>query len=195
MTPPKPTPPTESSSVPTLLGEQNREAEGIAGSPERQQTRTRPTSERLAGAAHAAVRQELSFFSGPLPPPEDLIKYNDVFPDCGKIIVEMAQKEQIHRHNTDNRRLDSDIITLAKRGQLIGGLLALVAVVGAIYLLANDKSITGLSVLGGVVLVFGGAFVYDRYQSRPSKESDEDQDESRKTQELRVVEPPTESED
>ena len=193
--PPKPTPPTESSSVPTLLGEQNRETEAIAGSPERQQTRTRPTSERLAGVVHAAARQELSFFSGPLPPPEDLIKYNDVFPDCGKTIVEMAQKEQSHRHNTDNRRLDSDI-TLAKRGQLIGGLLALVAVVGAIYLLAHDKSITGLSVLGGVVLVFGGAFVYDRYhKSRPSEESDEDQNESRKPQELRVTEPPTESED
>src|SRR5579864_1294595 len=119
MTPSKPTPPTESSSVPTL-GEQNREAEGTAGSPEGQQTRTRPTSERLAGVVDPAVRQELSFFSGPLPPPEDLIKYNEVFPDCGKAIVEMAQKEQSHRHNTDNRRLDSDI-TLAKRGQLIGG--------------------------------------------------------------------------
>src|SRR5713226_1722728 len=194
MTPPKPTPPTEPSSVPTLLGEQTREAEGIAGSPQKHQTRTRP-SERLAGVVHAAVRQELSFFSGPRPPPEELIKYNDIFPDCGKTIVEMAQKEQSHRHGTDNRRLDGDI-TLAKRGQLIGGVLALVAVVGAIYLLANDKSITGLSVLGGVVLVFGGAFVYDRYQkSRPSKESDEDDNEDRNTQELRVIRPPTDSED
>ena len=172
-----------------MVGDQNREAEGTAGSPQRHQTRTRPVGERLAGVVHAAVQQELSFFSGPLPPPNDLIKYNEVFPDCGKVIVEMAQKEQSHRHSTEDRRLDGDI-SLARRGQLIGGFLALVAVVGAIYLLAHDKSITGLSVLGGVVLVFGGAFVYDRYQKSQPPKSDEDENESRKTQELTVVEPP-----
>ncbi len=40
----------------------------------------------------------------------------------------------------------------------------MIAVAGAIYLLAHDKSITGLSVLGAVVVAFGGAFIYDRYQ-------------------------------
>jgi hypothetical protein len=53
---------------------------------------------------------------------------------------------------------------LARRGQMIGGALAIIAVAGAIYLLAHDKSITGLSVLGAVVAAFGGAFVYDRFQ-------------------------------
>lgn len=58
---------------------------------------------------------------------------------------------------------------------------------GAIYLLAHDKSVTGLAVLGTVVAAFGGAFVYDRYQ-RPQPDEKpnaaEAEDRGRKTQEL-----------
>ena len=68
-------------------------------------------------------------------------------------------------------------------------------VCGAIYLLANGESTTGLTVLGGVVATFGGAFVYDRYQrAHPPKESDKESDtednQVRTTQELRAIEPP-----
>ena len=131
-----------------------------------------PRSERLTAKAapgriqreiHEAVRRELEFFSGPLPPPHLLIEYNKVYPECGKEIVQMARDEQRHRHQTEEDHVRGDI-TLAKRGQLIGGILALAAVVGAIYLIAHDKPISGLSVLSGVVIAFGGPFIYDRYQ-------------------------------
>ena len=35
--------------------------------------------------------------SGPLPDPETLIKYNQVYPDLAKEIVEMAKKQSEHR--------------------------------------------------------------------------------------------------
>jgi uncharacterized membrane protein len=127
----------------------------------------------LGQMVHEAVREQRRFFSGPLPPPEVLAEYNKVFPDCAKMIVEMAQREQQHRHAIEDRESQA-AHTLARRGQLIGGVLAVVAVVGAIYLLAHDKSITGLSVMGAVVATFGGAFVYDRYQR--SKLSAQSQD-------------------
>jgi uncharacterized membrane protein len=134
---------------------------------------------RIVRTIRQVVRSELRVFSGPLPPPEILIQYNEVFPGCGKVIVEMAQKEQEHRHASEDREAEADS-KLASRGQLIGGALAMVAVLGAIYLLAHDKSITGLSVLATVVVAFGGAFIYDRYQRAQTfkelqeKESDED---------------------
>ena len=66
----------------------------------------------------------------------------------------------------------------------------MVALLGAIYLLAHDKSITGLSVLGTVVVAFGGAFVYDRYQrAQSSKEPERAEAEGtdKDTQELEII--------
>jgi uncharacterized membrane protein len=123
---------------------------------EEAQSRTISASaEGLEQVIHAAVRQELRFFSGPLPPPEELVKYQ-VLPDCGKVIVEMAQKEQGHRHTLEDRQLDGGI-SRAKSGQLIGAVLAFALVLRVIYLLAHDKSTAGLTVLGAVVVAFGGA--------------------------------------
>jgi uncharacterized membrane protein len=140
--------------------------EGSVSPEESGGTRTglsKPESAPIVREIHQAVREELRFFSGPLPPPDVLAEYNRVFPDCGKAIVEMAQKEQQHRHDHEAQQIKAEY-TLARRGQLIGATLAMIAVAGAIYLLAHDKSITGLSVLGAVVVAFGGAFIYDRYQ-------------------------------
>ena len=144
------------------------------------QNPTAAPERRIFQVIRETVQRELRVFSGPLPPPEVLAAYEKVFPGCAKSIVEMAQKEQAHRHEQD-----SGDLTLAKRGQLIGGGLALVAVLGAIYLVAHDKSISGLSVLGAVVVALGGAFVYDRYQRTHSPEAHTDRGE--KAQEVRAL--------
>jgi uncharacterized membrane protein len=131
------------------------------------QSKEQPIS-RIEEVIHEAIRLELRSFSGPLPPPEILRAYNEIIPDGAHRILLMAEKEQTHRHAQENRENDGNL-TLAKRGQLIGGGLALLAIVGAIYLLATGRSATGLSVLAGVAATFGTAFVYDRIvRSRPS---------------------------
>lgn len=38
---------------------------------------------------------------GPLPPPDDLLKYGAAFSELPGTIVSMATKEQDHRHQTD----------------------------------------------------------------------------------------------
>ncbi len=134
---------------------------------------------RIRTVIHEAVRQELRIFRGPLPPPDVLADYNKVYPGCGKEVVQMARDEQRHRHQIEDRQTDGDL-TLAKRGQLIGGFLALALVIGAIYLVSHDKPVSGLSVLGGVVVAFGGAFIYDRYQ----RARDAKQQKGRETQEI-----------
>jgi len=75
----------------------------------------------------------------------------------------MAEGEQRHSHDVENRQIDNDFL-LAKRGQLIGAGLALVFLVGGIFLIAIDKSVQGFALIGGAAAAFGGAFVYDRYQ-------------------------------
>jgi uncharacterized membrane protein len=46
-----------------------------------------------------AQKTELSYsvHSGPLPPPEDLAKYNMIVPDAAERILRMAEKQQAHR--------------------------------------------------------------------------------------------------
>lgn len=41
-------------------------------------------------------------WQGPLPPPEDLQKYNMVVPGAAERILTMAEEEMKHRHNREN---------------------------------------------------------------------------------------------
>jgi len=135
--------------------------------------RRRPRLERVI----QQVVRETKIFSGPLPPPDMLAAYNQVFPGCAERIVTMAEKEQGHRHQTESTDL-TGTIALARRGQLIGAVLASIALFGGIYLVANDKDIQGFSLILGDVLLFGGAFVYDRFRKRPDTTQGEEDDET-----------------
>jgi len=75
--------------------------------------------------------------SGPLPDPETLIKYNQVYPDLAKEIVEMAKKQSEHRQYLEKEQVISET-KLRLRGQLIGGC-------AIVILILNDKNIAGAS--------------------------------------------------
>lgn len=63
-------------------------------------------------------------FSGPLPPPDDLAKYDQIVPGAAERILQMAEKEQANRHSKDDKKLDRDI-RIMMRGQWMGFFLAL----------------------------------------------------------------------
>lgn len=120
---------------------------------------------RLIRAVVSQVKAELRISGGPLPPPEMLAAYKEAFPDCPERIVAMGERESRHRQELELTDL-SAAIDLRKKGQIIGAILAMTALLGGIYLLGNDKSVAGYGVLLGSVAVFGGAFVYDRFINR-----------------------------
>jgi len=78
-----------------------------------------------------AVAQKRSIFSGPLPPPEVLREYGDVVPGLAEKIVEMAGKEQEHRHKLEDKDLTLDRQE-AMRGQYLGAATMLSFVLAAI---------------------------------------------------------------
>jgi len=131
--------------------------------PQEQIPKPRRRPSRIVEVIHEVVRSELRVFSGPLPPPEILAKYNEAFPDCAERIVAMADNQANYRHELEKADLEASII-LGKRGQIIGATLAAIVMLGGIYLLANDKSAEGLALITGDAVAFGGAFIYDRYQ-------------------------------
>lgn len=82
--------------------------------------------------------------SGPLPDSETLIKYNQVYPDLAKEIVEMAKKQSEHRQYLEREQVISET-KLRLRGQLIGGCAIVVLIILGFVLILNDKNIAGAS--------------------------------------------------
>ena len=49
-------------------------------------------------------------FSGPIPPPDILAKYNDILPGLADRIMKQAEAKTIHRIELENKVIQSDII-------------------------------------------------------------------------------------
>ena len=76
----------------------------------------------------------------------------------------LEQKEQ-----EDNTRITLQLIaetsTVTRRGQLIGGSIALIALIGGLILVANDKDIAGAA-----VLILDAVFVFTQKIIRPGEQ-------------------------
>ena len=117
--------------------------------------------DRLDTLPDDQVRQEEMFpaaivrrqsFAGPLPPPALLQEYDQVVPGLAERIVVMAESEGDHRRRTEGR-----LVRLSEAGLLSGFLLAMLSIVGGLYLLWNGKTLEGLAPLvlaiAGIVTV------------------------------------------
>ena len=114
------------------------------------------------------LRQE-AFFSGPLPPPEALSRYEKVLPGAADRIVAMAEKQSAHR-------IEIEKITIKARardsllGVVSGFLIGVTALLVCAYNVTSgypfSGSLIGASGLGGLV----GVFVYGTRESRAERE-------------------------
>jgi len=115
-------------------------------------------------------------FSGPLPPPELLDRYEKVVPGTAERILRMAEKEQDHRHN-----LEASLPALARQGQLFGFVLGLSGIIGGVVLVAMGRSLAGFGVflvsLGSLV----GAYMYGHKASVSGEDTKEPAPEARTT--------------
>jgi len=70
-------------------------------------------------------------WAGPLPPPEALDRFNQVIPHGAERILKMAEAEQAHRIAYETDALRAQVVE-AKRGQILGASISLLAVAGAL---------------------------------------------------------------
>lgn len=124
------------------------------------------------------VREIVSFSSGPLPSAEEMAKYADVDGAINPMILKMAEKEQDHRHKSQQYQLKSDRQALHFQalktylGQLLAFVIGMTTIVGGLHLLANDKSVYGIvSILAGL-----GALTYTYITGKQAGEGDQDAD-------------------
>lgn len=96
-------------------------------------------------------------FSGPVPPPHILGEYDQIQKGLAERIVVMAEKEQAHRHEIEEKALQASI-GAEKRGQKYAYVLSLLILLGSIGLIYAGENIAG-SLLAGSTLV-GLAYVF-----------------------------------
>lgn len=92
-------------------------------------------------------------FSGPLPPPEMLAKYNQAVPNGAERILAMTEAQLKHRQKVEKKKFKQSAI-----GQIMGFALAVGCIAGTIYLSMNDHEsvaiVLGTCTIIGLVTVF-----------------------------------------
>jgi uncharacterized membrane protein len=128
--------------------------------------------QQMAQFQHQAmmrVSQQYSF-SGPLPPPEILEKYNQALPGLAERIISMAEKQANHRQGIERTVIESNAF-VQKVGPFLGFIIAMTAVVGGIFLILKGKDGYGLAAIITALASLAGVFIYGKKQQR--KELDE----------------------
>lgn len=103
------------------------------------------------------VQQQM--YSGPLPHPDVLTKYNDAVSDGAERILKMAEAQSAHRIKQEHRVIGSNI-RAQTLGVVFAFILGMTAVIGGVYMVMSGKDITGIvSILTGVIGLAGSFLI------------------------------------
>lgn len=104
-------------------------------------------------------------YSGPLPRPEDLAKYDQIVPGAAERIINMAEREMDHRHKTDNKTTKNIV-----RVTLLGIIFAFISVLilsGLVgYALYKGFDSVAASIAVGSIAAVAGVFIFFKSKQR-----------------------------
>lgn len=100
-------------------------------------------------------------YSGPLPPPQMLALYNDVFPGLAQRIVAMAERQAEHRQTLERGVILGNVKS-ESRGQWLGAAIVLACIIAGVFLIMYDKPTAGLVAILGPVATLAGVFLYGK---------------------------------
>lgn len=123
-----------------------------------------PQNQKRLARQQMSMTQSFSF-SGPLPPPQLLKQYNDVVPNGAERLMQMAERQQGHRHDLENVVINGNVKAEA-RGQWMGLLISVVVIVAGTYLAAMGKQITGGLLVGVDVVALASVFVIGKQKQQ-----------------------------
>jgi uncharacterized membrane protein len=116
-------------------------------------------------------------FSGPLPPPQVLIKYEEATHGAADRIIAMAEKQAQHRQAMEQKVVHSNIHN-ERLGMYFAFILTVSIMALGTYLLMNDKQVEGFIALFAPALFQAGNYIYNKYEERKHAEDrDEDSEE------------------
>lgn len=126
-----------------------------------------PGAEVISSAQQqlAKLAVQVERFSGPLPPPEVLEKYNAIEPGAANRIIRMAESQAQHRQSLERTVIGSRTRS-EERAQILGTILALAIGGGAMGLVAMGYPVGGVVTLVAEVVALAGVFVYGRQKQQ-----------------------------
>lgn len=82
--------------------------------------------------------QAAAYFSGPIPPPDTLARYNDIIPNGAERILAMAENQSAHREKLEDKVVSGNISS-QKLGSTYAFIISMVAIVGGIWLIHGGE--------------------------------------------------------
>lgn len=98
-------------------------------------------------------------YSGPIPHPDHLEKYEKILSGSANRILGMAENQSIHRQNIENKLLEAEI-KYKNKGQNFGFIISIICIIGGIVMLFFGKNLQGFITLIGAVSMLISAFLY-----------------------------------
>jgi len=108
-----------------------------------------------------------SHYSGPLPPAEHLMAYNNIIPDGAERIMRIAEKDQEHRIKTDSRLVNGNMMT-TRLGQIFGLAIGITIVLLGFICIMNGHELAGSFMSGSSVAGLVSVFVIGRNKKAES---------------------------
>jgi uncharacterized membrane protein len=109
-------------------------------------------------------------WSGPLPQPEALERYNQIVPTAAERIIRMAETQHDHRLAIEQEVVDSNVNS-QKLGTILGFIVAMTAIIGGIFLAYIGRETSGLTSIITALVGLTGVFVYGKREQRKDLEN------------------------
>lgn len=129
------------------------------------------------------VTEFVAAFHGPLPPPSIMREYDDVVPGAAERIIDMAEKEQAHRHSWEQRALSADR-WYSMAGLLAGWSTALALAAGAVASAGIGQPGVGIALAAASATGMVWKLIQGRSE-RPEQQADEPPKPARREREPR----------
>ncbi len=109
-------------------------------------------------------------FSGPLPPPETLQKYDQILPGLAERIMRQAESQTSHRIEIEKKVIKSDVVN-SRLGLIFGFILGLIGIGGGVYLTYLGMTQSGLIISGTTLVSLISVFIYGSQTRRKEREA------------------------
>lgn len=118
---------------------------------------------------HISIAAQHRSFSGPLPPPEDLAKYDQIVPGAAERIIGMAEAEMKHRHKNEDT-VTRGIIHTTYLSAIFAFVVAISLAALAFYLAYKGSYTAAASVAVGSIAAVISAFVVKSHSNKKDKQ-------------------------
>jgi uncharacterized membrane protein len=111
------------------------------------------------------------FHFDPLPPPEQLLKYNEAVPNGAEHILAMAEKQALHRQSLEAKVIINGDIKRSYWGLAAGFAVTVSALSASSWLIYSGHDVAGASLFGASLVTIVIAFISGASLRKKERES------------------------